>query len=88
MLLGFFLKSPFSSQHSVYLSWPPEFPVPFLVIPTDRKGKMGSVLAFLLLQSKAVEQELLKSVIREERPDELSLLTHSLSNRSTLNQAF
>lgn len=66
--LGFFLKSPFLLSIFIYLSWPPEFPEPFLVIPTDRKGKIGTVLVFLLLQSQAAEQGLLKSVTRDERP--------------------
>lgn len=87
-VLVFFFKVSFFFSAFVYLSWPPEFPEHFLVIPTDRKGKIGSVLAFLPLQRKAVEQELLKSVTRDKRPAEFSLLTHSLNSRNTLNQAF
>lgn len=89
--LGFFLTYAFSSQHFVYLSWPPEFPEPFRVVPTNGKEKVGSVLAFLRLQSKAVEQELLQSVTRDERPcwalpahPQLEQQKHSKSGISSL----
>lgn len=53
---------------------------------------MGSVLAFLLFQSKAVEQELLKSVTRDKRPcwalpadPQLEQQTHSKSGILSLD---
>lgn len=56
---------------------------------------MGSVLAFLLPQSKAVEQELLKSVTRDERPcwalpahPQLAQQKHSKSGISSLDGGY
>lgn len=57
LVVSFFLKTPpFSSWHLIQLSQSPELPESFLLIPTDRRGKPGSILAFSLPQSKAMER--------------------------------
>lgn len=58
-LVGFVSKKnppPFSSLYLTQVFQSLEFPELFLVISTDRKGKMFSVLGFSLPQSKDVEQ--------------------------------